>query len=950
MNKITTRTLLASLTMLLSAREISASDLTDISPITDKIIMLRFDDGYFRHYGYGQNPSNGTLAFNSPLDEATASSRRPYRISSPDDPDYQTALPAGKVGRKSKLKDASQSNQYIKEHFIYLQLTSALKPGKTYTVSTGTLARNRNEITFAFDVKRMQSESIHTSQAGYIPDGPKYAYVSQWMGDMGPLDLDGYAGVQFKVIRTSDSTLAYSGALVKRRDLETGSTSDGPDVGEKTYANADVWECDFSALTLPGEYLVVIDRMGCSYPFKIGGDVYREAFYHAARALYHNRTGIELTRPYTEWTRPKTPRDGTVFKYSSSRQMDWSGENGDPAEVRSKIDADFKISTWGWYQDAGDWDGYFSHVHVPLNLLTAYELAPEKFSDGELNIPESGNGVPDIVDEGAWLVNYFNRTKGPTGGVCGARVAPDFDNTVESPERQKPSWEDPRFILVSGEEPNTNFVFAGLACQLAYSYELAGDHSRTQALVDSGVKAYNWAVRNKKAGDNLQNSDLYAAAWLYKQTGDAQYLTFFEDNFLSRSDDSDLYRWALFAYAMTGRPVNAAKKANAVGRIVGWADVESANPSAANSFRVGINPWFPLFLGQATTPMCFISAVAYRLTNKVKYLDAVKNTASYYTGGNPLNLMWMSNFGQRHPNHLFHMDTWLRPDRNPEFFPGIVPYGPMDPKRDWMPPGGWWAASWAAGLAYPAYSAWPGHELFFNNRYCPPTNEFTVHQSFAVAAAVYGLLCDRAPASFIENARPKVAITFPADGSEFKEGGKLDIQVSSSDTDDYVRVTEYFYNHHWIGRSGNNRMTWNNVPPGAFKLIAVAVDNRGRRSVPDTIAIKVTKVTSTSDGTSPSLPGNFRLHQNYPNPFNPDTIIRYDIPEQSEVAIRIINTSGRSIRTLVEGIRAPGGHSVFWDGKDDSGQSLPSGLYFCRMSCGADGRAAQNVRKMALLK
>ena len=250
-------------------------------------------------------------------------------------------------------------------------------------------------------------------------------------------------------------------------------------------------------------------------------------------------------------------------------------------------------------------------------------------------------------------------------------------------------------------------------------------------------------------------------------------MAFFENNVLSRPDDSDLYRWALIAYATTVRPVDAAKKAVAVNRIKGFADAESANPSATNSFRVGINPYYPLLVGQATTPMCFPAVVAYKLTNNSKYLDVVKNTASYYTGGNPLNLMWMSNFGQRHPYQLFHMDTWLRRDRNPEFFPGIVPYGPMDPKNDWMSPGGWWSAKWTAQFAYPAYSEWPGHELYFDNRYCPPTNEFTVHQSLAVAAAVYGSLCDRSPASFTENARPRVEINSPADGSEFTEGGNL---------------------------------------------------------------------------------------------------------------------------------------------------------------------------------
>ena len=51
--------------------------------------------------------------------------------------------------------------------------------------------------------------------------------------------------------------------------------------------------------------------------------------------------------------------------------------------------------TWGWYQDAGDWDSYETHLRVAQELLLAYEMRRRNFRDGELNIPESGNGVPD---------------------------------------------------------------------------------------------------------------------------------------------------------------------------------------------------------------------------------------------------------------------------------------------------------------------------------------------------------------------------------------------------------------------------------------------------------------------------------------------------------------------------------------------------------------------------
>ena len=66
---------------------------------------------------------------------------------------------------------------------------------------------------------------------------------------------------------------------------------------------------------------------------------------------------------------------------------------------------------WGWYHDAGDWDGHSHHSIVPRYLLLAYELAPQNLIDGELNIPESGNDLPDILDEAAWLIQYYRRSR-----------------------------------------------------------------------------------------------------------------------------------------------------------------------------------------------------------------------------------------------------------------------------------------------------------------------------------------------------------------------------------------------------------------------------------------------------------------------------------------------------------------------------------------------------------
>ena len=83
------------------------------------------------------------------------------------------------------------------------------------------------------------------------------------------------------------------------------------------------------------------------------------------------------------------------------------------------------------------------------------------------------------------------------------------------------------------------------------------------------------------------------------------------------------------------------------------------------------------------------------------------------------------------------------------------------------------------------------------------------------------------------------------------------------------------------------------------------------------------------------IPTDYGLSQNYPNPFNPTTTIQYDLPQAGWVVLKVYDVLGRDIRTLVEGGNPAGRHTVRWDGKNDVGYDVPSGLYFCRMTAGS---------------
>jgi hypothetical protein len=96
-----------------------------------------------------------------------------------------------------------------------------------------------------------------------------------------------------------------------------------------------------------------------------------------------------------------------------------------------------------------------------------------------------------------------------------------------------------------------------------------------------------------------------------------------------------------------------------------------------------------------------------------------------------------------------------------------------------------------------------------------------------------------------------------------------------------------------------------------------------------------------------SAPRTYALYPNVPNPFNPTTFIRYDVPESgAKVSIRIYDVIGRLVKTLVEGVQTVGSKSVTWDGRDNGGRAVASGVYFYRL----DAPGYTKTHKMVLMK
>jgi endoglucanase len=774
------------------------SNIVEILPLTNKIIVVHFDDGYIQHHTSGQ-PRNADYAVVSPLNTILASQLNSYFISSSNDPYYSNPLNPLEIGRKTKGTDFAigcESTGFLpvfnndgcvnstvdnaKEHWVYLFLPQAMIEGKTYSINTGNLAVNSNSFSFLYNSKTLRSEAVHVNQIGYSTTATqKFGYVYSWLGDKGGLDLAPFSGNTFKLINTTTNTVSFTGTLTFRKDKNTLETAQFGDTPNGNFNGADVYECDFSNFNTIGDYVLSVDGIGISFPFKISCDATRDPFKYVMQGLYQNRSGIALTGSYVQ-NRPAphnvqtTPGFAGKLKYTTTKWCDVSNSDSS-MDDKPLWEAGFVgdlTDTWGWYQDAGDWDGYLRHMKVPTYLMFLYENNKDSFTDGELQIPESGNGQPDILDEARWLPRFYKRLKDElvakgwgTGGVGGSRIMGDLWGNDESPEGNgRPSWQDTtRTWIVSGEDAFATYWYAATAAHYAICLQKAGvtdvENINWQ---QEAINAYIWAQANSGPNDicqeyNIKDLRMYAASSLYKLTGIQSYNTQFVTDFNASAIptdyvelfDSKAYGSWQYATLPSNLSTNSTVLQKALSSIEATAEFTLLDYNVSQrACRWSGNFYFPMLVGQATTPLIGEGAMAALILKNSKpakaaqFKEALFNTADYFLGNNPLNMTYITGLGERNPVGIFHQDSWYSISGGVRR--GIVPYGAW--RADYSGYFGWWRYEWPATTTYPDYQSFPGHERWFDQRNSPLGCEFTIDQTNLMSAFVYGsLLCNNQP-------------------------------------------------------------------------------------------------------------------------------------------------------------------------------------------------------------
>ncbi len=315
-----------------------------------------------------------------------------------------------------------------------------------------------------------------------------------------------------------------------------------------------------------------------------------------------------------------------------------------------------KINAFGGHHDAGDYNPR-AHHEVAQKLMDAYEMAPGKFHDGQLNIPEKGNGIPDILDEAFWSLRIWIGLQDSDGGVRNGTEShgdPNFIQTVEL---------DPTGDYAYAKDAKASFLFAGFMAQASRIWRSLGKESEAADFLSKAEKAYGWACANPmKAADagffghHVAPPRAYAAAQLLHTTGDRKYNEEFRKFCVwSRRPDADLEVYgkydmqdAAWAYAACPAKFADAELQEAVKKaIVAKADLFISHCSTM-SYAFIRHPWAPINWGTGAYEN-FLNPVlqAYKLTGDRKYLGWIVRTCDNTLGANPICRSYVVGAGTR---------------------------------------------------------------------------------------------------------------------------------------------------------------------------------------------------------------------------------------------------------------------------------------------------------------
>ncbi len=497
---------------------------------------------------------------------------------------------------------------------------------------------------------------IQVDQAGYPDRASKIAMV-----------VTKEAAKEFTVRRADGDAVVFRGTL--------STPVDDADSGDRLQA------ADFTKLTRAGKYYLEVPGVGRSWNFEIGADVYARAYYLAMRSYYGQRCGtaVDLGPEFPGFKHEACHLEGA---YHAS-----SGKTGPHA------------SKGGWH-DAGDYGRYVVNSGISTGtLLWTFEMFGMRLRRIKLNIPESGNGTPDILNEIKWNLDWMLTMQDEDGGVFHKQTSEQFCGFI-MPEKDTLV----SYVIGTGKEPYKSSCatgdFAAVMAIAARTFKL-NQPAYAGKCLRAARNAWTWldkypavmfsnprGVGTGGYGDrSCDDERLWAAAELYRTTGDEIYHKYFVEHYADQRKSirpvgpqtwGNVANLALWTYVL-GNAKDAAADAIRQDSLAAADEIVKRGP--ANGYRHSMTSRDYIWGSNSVAANYGMQLlVANAFNQDPRYVEAALDNIHYLLGRNTFSLSWVTQLGEnpfRHPHH--------RPSgagTNPEPWPGLLSGGPNRSPQD----------------------------------------------------------------------------------------------------------------------------------------------------------------------------------------------------------------------------------------------------------------------------
>jgi endoglucanase len=526
----------------------------------------------------------------------------------------------------------------------------------------------------------INNPDARVNQLGYLPHSRKVAIVES--SASAPLDW---------YVQDANGRVVANGKTEQR----------GPD----KESGAEVHWADFSSLTVPGKgYRLVVDG-GESYAFSVDSRVYKPLKDGSLAYFYHNRSGTPIEIPFAgawQWT------------HGPGHMSD--------ADVGCVNDCGYRLNVLGGWYDAGDHGKYVVNGGISVwTLLNLYERTKylgrnlDALGDGSQNIPESSNGVSDLLDETRWEIEFLLLMQVPPGRENSGMVHHKIhDSSWTTLGRVPPETWPERYLHPPSTAATLNLAAVGAQCSRIWRDVDAEFAERCRV---GAIRAWNAAQRfpkvyapqyDNQGGGPYDDTDVsdefyWAAAELFISLKSQELLDFLQASphhltFPSETGHERVKHYTSMTWQATAalgalsllivpdslpdtsqRDTLRSKVIQAADGYLGIANAQGYRVP----IRVGSNGHYPWGSNSLVANNALVMAVAHDLTHERKYLDGVVEGVDYLLGRNPLNLSYVSGFGENafeNPHHRFWAHQKVSSFPNPP--PGALAGGPNSRLQD----------------------------------------------------------------------------------------------------------------------------------------------------------------------------------------------------------------------------------------------------------------------------